>query len=385
MTPLCRQPHNENDPLAVFIAKAGGLNPDYAEGMRRGELRRIRELRRGLPPGTMNKKASLTLEEMATRVRAEGFTTSDEIDHFLELLEKDCNACAVQNHTARVYRVDSQAALDCWTAKEEEWSMIHDNNEEEEYIPPMEKQDIKGEKKAGFINWPTGEETIALLRKETDTVILSFSNGKDSLATWIVLRDAGFKIIPFYAQFVPKLGFIERSLNYYEDFFGTHIYRTIDSNFYHWLKTYGFQPPERMKTLTWLNMPRFEYSHIQAGIARTVGLDDERYWCAVGTRASDSLNRMLSFKHHGPVNLISRRFYPIYDKKKLDLIPIFKNAGVKLPPDYRLFGRSFCGLDFRFMSAIREHYPEDFEIIKFWFPLIELEFAKYEIGACHAI
>lgn len=240
------------------------------------------------------------------------------------------------------------------------------------------------QRKQHFSQWPTGAEVIRLVRQETDTIILSFSNGKDSLATWCVLKEAGFRIVPFYAQFVPKLGFIERSLEYYENFFDTHIYRVVDPNFYHWLATYGFQPPERLRTLDWLDLPRFNYVDIQAGIARTVGMDDETYWCAVGTRASDSLNRMLSFKHHGPVNLISRRFYPIYDLHKLDLIPIFQKAGVKLPPDYRLFGRSFCGLDYRFMKTIKETYPEDFEIIKFWFPLIELEFAKYEIGARHA-
>lgn len=231
----------------------------------------------------------------------------------------------------------------------------------------------------GLGNWPTGEEVLALVKQETDTVILSFSNGKDSLATWCILREWGFKVIPFYAQFVPDLGFIERSLTYYEDFFDTHIYRVIDSGFYHWLKTYGFQPPERFAAIDALKLPRFSYADIQAGIARTVGLDDQTYWCAVGTRGSDSINRMMAFKHHGPINYLARRFHPIYDINKLDLIPIFQRTGVKLPVDYRIFGRSFCGLDYRFLSAIREYFPEDYDIIKFWFPLVDLEFAKYDM------
>ena len=50
--------------------------------------------------------------------------------------------------------------------------------------------------------------------------------------------------------------------------------------------------------------------------------------------------------------------------KKLDLL---------LPPDYELFGRSFDGLDMRFMKPLREQRPEDFEVVKKWYPFIEAD------------
>jgi hypothetical protein len=52
--------------------------------------------------------------------------------------------------------------------------------------------------------------------------------------------------------------------------------------------------------------------------------------------------------------------------------------GVKLPIDYELFGRSFDGIDYRFAKPLRERLPEDYERIKFWFPLIDVEILSHE-------
>lgn len=138
MTALCKQAHNENDPLSVFVAKAGGINPEYAQDMRAGELRRIRELGRGLPPGAINRKATLTLEEMAERAQEEGFTTDADLDLFLDALEKDVNASACGQHTDRVYRLYSQAAVAAWEAQYEDWGMEQEEssaNEETDDCP----------------------------------------------------------------------------------------------------------------------------------------------------------------------------------------------------------------------------------------------------------
>lgn len=38
-----------------------------------------------------------------------------------------------------------------------------------------------------------------------------------------------------------------------------------------------------------------------------------------------------------------------------------------------MFGRSFDGLDKRFMEPLKENRPQDFEIIKKWFPFVEAD------------
>jgi len=69
------------------------------------------------------------------------------------------------------------------------------------------------------------------MRERSDTVILSFSNGKDSIAAWLVLRKYFPKIIPFYLYLIPDLEFVESGLTYYEDFFQTKILRYLTHHY----------------------------------------------------------------------------------------------------------------------------------------------------------
>ncbi len=82
--------------------------------------------------------------------------------------------------------------------------------------------------------WPSGRALAEQIRAKTGTVILSFSAGKDSLAAWLLLRELGFDVVPVYKWLVPGLLFVERSLAYYESFFGTRIRRYPHPSFYRW-------------------------------------------------------------------------------------------------------------------------------------------------------
>ena len=90
--------------------------------------------------------------------------------------------------------------------------------------------------------------------------------------------------------------------------------------------------------------------------------------------------RRIGLTTHGCINHSQKRFYPVYDWKKADLLREIDNAGVKLPVDYRMFGRTFDGLDYRFLAPIKEHYPEDYQKILSWFPLADLEIRRREHG-----
>jgi len=228
----------------------------------------------------------------------------------------------------------------------------------------------------------TRQQVIAVIQQESDTCLLSFSRGKDSLTAWIILREAGFRIVPFHCEIVPGLQFVEDSLQYYEDFFQTHIYRTIHPNCYYWLQTLAFQPPYRIQTVDQLDLPRFTYEDVQRGVARTVSLLQDT-WTATGVRIVDSLNRRLVVQKYGPVDRKRRKFLPIYDMQKHEMIGILRKVGVKLPIDYQLFGRSFDGLDYRYLLPIKERLPGDYARILSWFPLAHLEFARAAIARRH--
>jgi hypothetical protein len=222
---------------------------------------------------------------------------------------------------------------------------------------------------------------IQRIRQDGDTVLLSFSCGKDSLACWVNLRDAGFKVVPFYMQLVPGLAFIERSLRYYEEFFGAHIYRVNHPNFYAAIDVYRHQPPWRKEAIDTMMVPIFKYGDVEEGVKRTAGLKPTA-WTAVGTRFADSPLRRARMNKQG-FSIDRRHFFPICEFLKSDVVRCLAKAKVKLPIDYALFGRSFDGIDYRFLRQIKDYFPEDYVKILEWFPEAGAELFRGEVAKQH--
>jgi hypothetical protein len=231
---------------------------------------------------------------------------------------------------------------------------------------------------------------IASFLRERGKVILSFSGGKDSLCVWCLLRELGVEVRPFYMQMVPGLSWIEDYLGYLERWSGVHVLRVQHPQPYHWLRTYSSQPPHRKGALDFLRLPRFDYPDVERGVRRTWSQRENdpawaEAWVAVGTRTADSPQRRRSFQKYGWKREILKKVYPIHDFRKDDLIGVLKRNGVKLSPCYRMFGRSFDGVDFRFIDAIRTDYPDDYARIKEWMPLQDLEFHRVRFAQKHKI
>ena len=53
-----------------------------------------------------------------------------------------------------------------------------------------------------------------------------------------------------------------------------------------------------------------------------------------------------------------------------------ESHGLKLPVDYKWFGRSFDGIDRRFTEVLKQRDPEDFEVLRSWFPLLEADHVR---------
>ena len=231
------------------------------------------------------------------------------------------------------------------------------------------------------LEYTNSAELCEGMAKECDTCILAFSTGKDSIAAWLQLRKYFQRIVPYYCYSIPGLSFVEESLRYYEDFFGCHIYRLPHRSFYRWIRGMVFQSPERVTKIEALDIPGEEYDDAFIGelIRDLEGLPPAAY-VATGVRMADSPMRRIGLTTHGCINHNQKRFYPVYDWKKADLLREIDNAGVKLPVDYRMFGRTFDGLDYRFLAPIKEHYPEDYRKILSWFPLADLEIRRREHG-----
>jgi 3'-phosphoadenosine 5'-phosphosulfate sulfotransferase (PAPS reductase)/FAD synthetase len=225
-------------------------------------------------------------------------------------------------------------------------------------------------------------ELLHDLKQETDTVLLAFSCGKDSLAVWCVLQDAGFKVLPYYKVQIPGLEFVENSLEHYEKHFNTKITRVTHQATYHWLNSLALQPPHRAQAISELELPKFDDTDIRKGLLRTLELP-EATWTALGTRGAESPMRRFNFEKYGPYNPKIKTFAPIWNVKIDELIQILKTHQVKLPPEYAWIGRSFDGINHGFTNALKEHAPRDYERIKVFFPWLEFEFARWEVAKKH--
>lgn len=228
------------------------------------------------------------------------------------------------------------------------------------------------------LEYTNSDELCAQMAAECDTAILAFSTGKDSIAAWLQMRKFFKRIVPYYCYFVPGLSFVEDSLAYYEDFFECHIYRLPHRSFYRFLRYTVNQPPYRVPIIEQAEIAdeQMYNDEVIGEIVRTCARLPSSAYSGVGVRMADSPYRRIAIKTHGAINHNAKRFFPVYDWKKEDMIRAFDEAGVKLPVDYRMFGRTFDGLDYRFLKPLREWFPEDYAKVLDWYPFSDLDIAR---------
>lgn len=216
-------------------------------------------------------------------------------------------------------------------------------------------------------------------------VLVAFSGGKDAIATELALQDAGVETQLAYLYYIPgrkpgtTLDFIERDLARLEDKLGKRIHRYPHPSLWRWLNGYVFQPPERLAIIEAARMPTPTYEQMWDLIRRDLGVPHTTF-VADGVRASDSIVRRASLTRHGIIKPHLRKVSPIADWLKGEVLERIAAAGIALPIDYEWFGRSFDGIDHRFLKPIHDNAPDDFQRILDWFPLAELELIRHDLG-----
>lgn len=223
----------------------------------------------------------------------------------------------------------------------------------------------------------SGAEVIAEMAERQRRTQIAFSCGKDSVAAWLAIRDSFEEVVPYYLYIVPGLEFVEESLLHYEQFFGRRIIRLPHPSLHRMLNNFVFQPPERCLVIEQAQLPMHSYEDIRQVVCETTGLPLDTY-VADGVRAADSPMRRVAINTHGAISHAQKKYHPVWDMVKADLIALFRRHAVKLPREYNWFGRSFDGLDLRFLAPIKKHAPRDYQRIIDWFPLADLEFYRWE-------
>jgi hypothetical protein len=184
-------------------------------------------------------------------------------------------------------------------------------------------------------------------------------------------------VIPYHLYLIPGLKFGRESLDYYAEWFGCDgpILNLPHPSLNRWLNHFVHQPPERCAVIDAADLPEYSYGQINDMVRERCKLPADA-WILDGVRAADSPNRRMALKSHGSINETARTQKIVWDWRKTHVYGAIEDAGLDLPPDYKWFGRSFDGIDRRFLEPLRDGAPEDYQTILDWFPMADLELCR---------
>jgi hypothetical protein len=226
-----------------------------------------------------------------------------------------------------------------------------------------------------------GDDLIAeYKRRFGDTTLLGFSRGKDSIATVLALRGK-LNLVPIHLDIVPGLEFIDESLAYYEKhlFDGQHIIRMPHPSLYRMLNNNLYQTIGNAEVMASANLEELDYVDINRLALQQVACEQKIVLSAAGVRAADSPMRRTAVARHGSIHVNTRVWWPIWDWNKAKLVEEISRVKISLPVDYLLWGRSFDGIDARFIIPMKQHMPSDYKRVLEWYPLLEAEIMRYEM------
>ncbi|MDU5874569.1 MAG: hypothetical protein E6Z28_06005 [Actinomyces urogenitalis] len=224
---------------------------------------------------------------------------------------------------------------------------------------------------------PTSAEIRHRLKAEDRPILVAYSLGKDAMAANLALREEGIKTYLVFMSPCPgangerTLPFIEHTIQEQEEALGQTIHVYPHPGFLRMLSELVYQPPERCAIIEAAGYQPIDYPDYWAMLKRELGCPQDT-WVADGVRAADSIVRRASLTRHGVMKPSNHKVSPIHDWLKAEVMDCIHDHGMELPIDYEWFGRSFDGIDSRFLGPLKEHSREDYEAVLAWFPLADI-------------
>jgi hypothetical protein len=149
-----------------------------------------------------------------------------------------------------------------------------------------------------------------------------------------------------------------------------------------WWYNFTYQAPRNLQPLMQRGDFRYSWDDLFDAVKYHMRLPDRTH-TAIGVRMADSPNRRTSILRYGAINSDRSTFYPCYDWNKADILTAFVTAGVRMSPEYTVFGRTFDGLDYRFLGPLKERYPKDYARVLEMYPLAEAVMLRHEMLEAH--
>ena len=201
----------------------------------------------------------------------------------------------------------------------------------------------------------------------TDSVIVSFSCGKDSIVTLDLCRKHFKTVYAFFMYQVKDLEFQEKTLRYYEKKYDINILRIphFELSEFFAFGTYRLYD-DSVPIIKITDVYKYVREYFQT------------WWIAAGERIADSVVRRAMIKNSSSIDENRGRFYPVAEFRKPHIIQYMKLNNLKLPDEYKTLGHSMSNLSPKTCYLMKTHYPEDYQRIQEWFPFIESAVKKYE-------
>lgn len=203
------------------------------------------------------------------------------------------------------------------------------------------------------------ESTLATLRaarEKTDTVLVGYSGGKDSLVVTDLCVRTFSRVVGFYMYLVPGLRSIEALLNEGRQRFGIEILQyphwTISRYIKEGMYCNSHRRHEGMPEWTLFDV--FDLAMTDTGIPLVV----------TGAKESDSASRRRLLRWGGGKGQV---VYPIQKWHKHDVLGYLKARGIPIPAST---GLATTGLDLSTPEVLwlYDNYPDDFERLARVFP-----------------
>ena len=191
----------------------------------------------------------------------------------------------------------------------------------------------------------------------TDSVIVAFSGGKDSVVTLDLCFRYFKNVQPFFMYLVPDLEFQEQMLRKYERKYNTEIMRLPHFELSNFLKYGSFTLPDHTVDIV-------KIQDIYAYVREETGF----YWISAGERCADSIVRNAMIKKSGSIDKKRGRFFPLAYWKKNDVLQYIKYRKLYLSSEQKKLGFSFRSLAGSELAVIKELYPDDYRKILRVFP-----------------
>ena len=209
-------------------------------------------------------------------------------------------------------------------------------------------------------------DRIKAMSKISDSVLVAFSGGKDSIVTMDLCFKYFNHVVPFFMYLVPNLEFQEKMLQWYENRYDTKIIRLPHMDTSTMLRYGAF-------TTTDYNVPIIGINDIYDYMRITTGI----WWIAAGERINDSIWRRAMIKNSGSVDAKRGRFYPVSEWNKQEILQYIQKSRLKLGEDSKKIGFSFRSLNGKELAVIKDTFPDDYKRILEIFPFAEASVKRY--------